>query len=124
MRRSRFDSLPSLLRRASLLRALSGAVALSAVTATMVKAEDFRNLRDPTTPLDEVVDTAPSLPEFKLQAIFTHKGVGSAVINKERRQVGQSIDGFIVTKIGERQVQLRRGERSITLILSRRSRGR
>ena len=30
-----------------------------AVTATMVEAEDFRNLRDPTTPLDEVVDTAP-----------------------------------------------------------------
>ena len=71
MRRSRFDSLPSLLRRASLLRALSGALAVSAVTATMVKADDFRNLRDPTTPLDEVVDTAPPLPEFKLQAIFT-----------------------------------------------------
>ena len=124
MRRSYFDFLPSLWRSSSTLSALCGLLALSVLTSTMVKAEDFRNLRDPTTPLDEVVDTAPPLPEFKLQAIFTHKGVGSAVINKERRQVGQSIDGFIVTKIGERQVQLRRGERSITLILSRRSRER
>ena len=101
---------------------MSGLLALSALTSTMVRAEDIRSLRDPTTPLDEVVDSSPSLPEFKLQAIFTHKGVGSAIINKARRQVGQSVDGFVVTKISERQVELRRGDRSITLILSRRSR--
>lgn len=121
MRRSRFDFLPSLFRRSSLLQAMSGLLVL-ALTSTLVRADDIWSLRDPTTPLDEVVDSAPPLPEFKLQAIFSHRGVGSAIINKARRQVGQSIDGFIVTKISEQQVQLRRGETSITLMLSRRSR--
>ena len=121
MRRSRFDFLPSLFRRSSLLQAMSGLLVL-ALTSTLVRADDIWSLRDPTTPLDEVVDSATPLPEFKLQAIFSHRGVGSAIINKARRQVGQSIDGFIVTKISEQQVQLRRGETSITLMLSRRSR--
>ena len=121
MRRSRFDFLPSLFRRSSLLQAMSGLLVL-ALTSTLVRADDIWSLRDPTTPLDEVVDSAPPLPDFKLQAIFSHRGVGSAIINKARRQVGQSIDGFIVTKISEQQVQLRRGETSITLMLSRRSR--
>ena len=122
MRRSRFDFLPSLFRRSSLLQAMSGLLVL-ALTSTLVRADDIWSLRDPTTPLDEVVDSAPPLPDFKLQAIFSHRGIGSAIINKARRQVGQSIDGFIVTKISEQQVQLRRGETSITLMLSRRSRG-
>ena len=122
MPKSHCDFSPSLFRRGNLLRAMSGLLALSALTSTMVRAEDIRSLRDPTTPLDQVVDSAPPLPEFKLQAIFTHKGVGSAIINKARRQVGQSVYGFVVTKISERQVELRRGDRSITLILSRRSR--
>ena len=121
MRRSRFDFLPSLFRHSSLLQAMSGLLVL-ALMSTLVRADDIWSLRDPTTPLDEVVDSAPPLPEFKLQAIFSHRGVGSAIINKARRQVGQSIDGFIVTKISEQQVQLRRGETSITLMLSRRSR--
>ena len=123
MRRSRFDFLPSLFRRSSLLQAMSGLLVL-ALTSTLVRADDIWSLRDPTTPLDEVVDSAPPLPDFKLQAIFSHRGIGSAIINKARRQVGQSVDGFIVTKISERQVELRRGDRSITLILSRRSRRR
>ena len=121
MRRSYFDSLPSLWHRSSPLRPMSGLLVL-ALMSTLVRADDIWSLRDPTTPLDKVVDSAPPLPEFKLQAIFSHRGVGSAVINKARRQVGQSIDGFIVTKISEQQVQLRRGETSITLMLSRRPR--
>ena len=121
MRRSRFDFLPSLFRHSSLLQAMSGLLVL-ALMSTLVRADDIWSLRDPTTPLDEVVDSAPPLPDFELQAIFSHRGIGSAIINKARRQVGQSIDGFIVTKISEQQVQLRRGETSITLMLSRRSR--
>ena len=122
MRRSYFDFLPFLWHRSSPLRAISGLLML-AVMSTEARADDIWSLRDPTTPLDEVVDSAPPLPEFKLQAIVSHRGVGSAIINKARRQVGQSVDGFIVTKISEQQVQLRRGETSITLMLSRRSRG-
>ena len=97
---------------------------LGACSVSAQELRDLTNLRDPTTPLGATLEVAsePQVPEFMLTAIFMNAGKRRAIINGQRRRLRQSIEGFILTEIGQRHAELRRGETVIRVMLSRKVR--
>lgn len=80
-------------------------------------------LQDPTQPLAipptlpaEQVSAAPAAPKLELQAVFSG-AQGSAIINGQRYQVGQTVQNFKVQRITSSEVLLQGPNQTLTLTL-------
>jgi len=85
----------------------------AAVVAPVVKAPSV--IPAPQSPAPAVKKAKTMTDAYVLNGISLSRTDSSALINNQIVQEGETVDGALVVKIGEEEVQLKRDDRTITL---------